>query len=51
MEGSKRTTTRFGHLHSSTKKSKKTKKTPKKQKKIIQRYDGKFFVKQYIKSL
>ena len=33
MEGSKRTTTRFGHLHSSTKKSKKTKKTQKNKKK------------------
>ena len=32
MEGSKRTTTRFGHLHSSTKKSKKTKKTQKNKK-------------------
>ena len=33
MEGSKRTTTRFGHLHSSTKKSKKTKKPQKNKKK------------------
>ena len=42
MKGSKRTTTRFGHLCSSTKKSKKTKKQP---------YDRKFVVKQYIKLL
>ena len=33
MEGSKRTTTRFRHLHSSTKKSKKTKKPQKNKKK------------------
>ena len=44
MEGSKRITTRFGHLSSSSEKSKKTKRK-------IQPYDRKFVVKQYIKSL
>ena len=45
MEGSKRTTTRFDHLCSSTKK------IAKRQKKKIQSYDRKFVVKQYIKLL
>ena len=44
MEGSKRTTTRIGHLYSST-----TKKA--KNQKKIQPYDRKFVVQQYIKSL
>ena len=48
MEGSERTTTRINHLSSSTKTSKKKKKQKKKK---IQPYDGKFFAKQYIKSL
>ena len=44
MKGSKGTTTRVGHLCSSTKKKQK-------KKKKIQPYDRKFVVKQYIKSI
>ena len=58
MEGSKRTTIRFGHLCSSTKKGKrqkkkeKNKKKKKKKKKQQQQpYDRKLLVKQCIKSL
>ena len=43
MERSKRTTTRIGHLSSSTKNKQKTKKIPP--------YDRKFVVQQHIKSL
>ena len=48
MEGSERTTTRINHLSSSTKSKQKQNKTKTKK---IQPYDGKFFAKQYIKSL
>ena len=47
MEESKRATTRFGHLSSSTKSKQDTKLHTKK----IQHYDRKFVVKQYIKLL